>query len=251
MTNSSKDIFSGHADIYVKYRPLYPRELYDFIFQHVPARNMALDCGTGNGQAAGVLAEYFTEVHATDISEKQVEKAIQRSNLHYHICNAEKTPFADNSFDLVTCATAAHWFRFDEFYREMKRVSRNNAVFACWAYSLCRTDQPELNALIDDFYYKKVYNYWDAERRYVEKEYNSIPFPFEEIKNPGFATKLLWDLETLEGYLNTWSAVQHFIQKNAVNPVTEWMQQIRTKFDPELKLQMTFPVFMRIGSIKK
>jgi SAM-dependent methyltransferase len=247
----SKDIFSGHADIYVKYRPLYPKELYDFLLQYVKARDMALDCGTGNGQAAGVLAAYFTEVHATDISDKQIEKAIQKPNLHYHICKAEKTPFDDDCFDLITCATAAHWFQFDEFFKEMTRIGRNDAVFACWAYNLVRTDQAGLNKMIDQFYYEKIYHYWDQERRHVEEGYKNIPFPFEEIKNPGFTTKLDWDLDTLEGYLNTWSAVQHFIQKNAVNPVTEFMENVRAKFNPELQLQMDFPIFMRIGIIKK
>src|SRR4051794_11100808 len=102
MTNSPKDLFSGHADLYAKYRPLYPPELYEFILGKVSEKNKALDCGTGNGQAAGVLADHFKEVYATDISEKQIEKAVQKPNLHYHVCSAEQLPFADNEFDLVT-----------------------------------------------------------------------------------------------------------------------------------------------------
>jgi SAM-dependent methyltransferase len=251
MAISSKDNFSGHADIYAKYRPLYPPELYEFILQNVPAKDAALDCGTGNSQAAGVLADYFTEVQATDISKEQLKKAVQKPNLHYHICHAEETPFADNSFDLVTSATAAHWFKFDQFYNELKRIGRNNAVFACWAYDLLRTDQLTLNELIDIFYYKKMYDYWDVERRHVEKEYKTLPFPLQEIKSPGFTTRLRWDIDTLEGYLNTWSAVQHFIKKNGVNPVTEFMHDIRKKFGSEQQFEIAFPIFMRIGIIKK
>src|SRR5215470_7979878 len=109
MADSTKDLFSSHSDIYAKYRPLYPKELYDFIFKHVPVKEKALDCGTGNGQAASVLAEHFKEVHATDISNKQIKNAVQKPNLHYHICKAEETPFSDNTFDLITSATAIHW----------------------------------------------------------------------------------------------------------------------------------------------
>jgi len=251
MSNFPKDIFSGHADIYAKYRPLYPKELYDFILQYVTTKNKALDCGTGNGQAAAVLAEYFDKVYATDISEKQIKKAVQKPNLYYQICKAEETPFTDNSFDLITSATSVHWFRFNKFFKEIKRVGKDNAVFACWAYNILKTDQPELNKLIDDFYYKKIYDYWDEERRYVENEYKTLPFPFDEITNPGFATRLVWDLDNLEGYLNTWSSVQHYIEKNSLNPVTELMKEIRTKFDSRIQLQMTFPIFMRAGIIKK
>src|SRR5258708_20697554 len=112
MTESAKDLFSAHSDIYAKYRPLYPKELYDFIFEYIAMKEMALDCGTGNGQAAGILAENFKEVHATDISDKQIMNAIQKPNLHYHICKAEKTSFKDNVFDLITSATSLHCFPF-------------------------------------------------------------------------------------------------------------------------------------------
>jgi ubiquinone/menaquinone biosynthesis C-methylase UbiE len=251
MKNSAKDLFSAHSDIYVKYRPLYPKELYDFILDKVTTKEIALDCGTGNGQAASVLADYFKEVHATDISEKQIGNAIQKPNLHYHTCPAEEPPFIDNLFDLIVSATAVHWFQLDKFFMEMKRIGKNNAVFACWGYKVFRTNKPELNKLIDKFYYEKIHSYWDAERRHVDEEYSNIPFPFEEIENAGFATRLEWDLGILEGYLNTWSAVQHYIQKHNVNPVTALIQEIKSGCGNLLKIQITFPIFMRLGVIKK
>jgi hypothetical protein len=251
MINSAKDLFSEHSDIYVKYRPLYPKELYDFIFDHVSKKEMALDCGTGNGQAAGILASHFKEVHAMDISEKQIGNAVQKQNLHYHVCRVEEMPFADDTFDLITSATAVHWFRFDKFFKEIKRVGNDKSVFACWGYSVVKTNEPGLNKLIDKFYTQTIHNYWDAERRHVDQEYRSIPFPFEEIKNPGFATYLKWDLNILEGYLNTWSAVQHYIRKNNINPVNELMKEIKSMFNEGVELQITFPVFLRLGIIKK
>jgi SAM-dependent methyltransferase len=251
MSNSVKDLFSAHADIYARYRPLYPKDLYDFIITIVKEKNAALDCGTGNGQCAGVLAEYFKEVHAADISEKQIANAVSKPNLHYHICEAGKTPFPDNSFDLITCATAVHWFRFEAFFDEMKRVAKNDGVFACWAYNVFRTDQPTLDEMIDEFYWQTIHKYWDPERSHVDAQYKTIAFPFNEIPNPGFATHLQWGLETLEGYLNTWSAVQHFIRENNSNPVTGLMEKIRVKFDRNIQLKMIFPIFMRIGIIGK
>lgn len=251
MTNSVKDLFSSHSEIYAKYRPLYPKELYDFVFGRVQEKETALDCGTGNGQAAGILADHFKEVHATDISEKQIGNAVQKQNLHYHVCKAEQLPFGDNYFDLITSATAVHWFHFEEFFSEIKRVGKNNSVFACWAYKVFRTDRPEINMLVDKFYTQTVHSYWDAERRHVDEEYENIPMPFEEIENPGFATRLSWDPETLEGYLNTWSAVQHYIQKNGTNPVNALMNEIASAIGKNDKLLITFPIFMRIGIIKK
>lgn len=251
MTNSVKDLFSSHADIYAKYRPLYPKELYDFIISRVMAKGIALDCGTGNGQAAGILADHFQEVHATDISEKQIANAIQRPNLYYHICTAEQLPFADNYFDLITAATAVHWFHFEKFFSEIRRVGKNNSVFACWAYSVLRTNQPAINWLVDEFYTQTIHSYWDPERRHVDEQYKNIPMPFEELKNPGFETRVKWDLKSLEGYLNTWSAVQHYIRQHNTNPVIALMDRIRTKIADNDDILITFPIFLRMGIIQK
>jgi hypothetical protein len=82
-------------------------------------------------------------------------------------------------------------------------------------------------------------------------EYRSTPFPFEEIKNPGFTTKLKWKKEILEGYLNTWSAVQNYIAKENENPVRGLMKKISAIIKEDRELQISFPIFMRIGKIKK
>ena len=118
-----KDNFSRQSDIYAKYRPAYPQQLYDFIFQHVAGKQAAWDCATGNGQAAKELAKVFDKVYATDISQKQIENAVQQPNIFYSVQPAEQTNFPNNSFDLITVAQALHWFRFDDFYAEVKRVA--------------------------------------------------------------------------------------------------------------------------------
>lgn len=250
MTALPKDNFSVQSDLYAAYRPHYTRAVYEFILPFVKQKQRALDCGTGNGQAALVLSEYFDKVDAIDISEKQLANAAKRPNIFYQLSVADKTAFDDNSFDLITCATAIHWFPFDSFYKEMQRIAKNEAVFACWAYDLIRTGNDDVNELIRQFYGTTVKPYWDAERSHVDHLYSTIPFPFREIPNPGFNTMLSWNVDTLEGYLNTWSAVQHYIKKNNSNPVPGLIKTIREKAG-NTPLEVTFPVFMRMGIIEK
>jgi SAM-dependent methyltransferase len=250
MTSLPKDNFSVQSDLYVKYRPHYTREVYNFILAQVRQKQRALDCGTGNGQAALVLSEYFERVDAIDISKNQIANAVNKDNIFYHLELADQTSFDDNTFDLITCATAIHWFPFESFYKEIKRVAKNGAVFACWAYDLIHTDHDEINTLVRHFYETTVKKYWDAERSHVDHLYKTIPFPFREITNPGFLTVLSWDIDTLEGYLNTWSAVQHYIKKNERNPVPDLIKAICEKAGP-ISFTATFPVFMRIGIIEK
>ena len=54
-----KDNFSANADLYAKYRPDYPAELYSFLYSRIPDNKTAWNCGTGNGQVARVLAAHF------------------------------------------------------------------------------------------------------------------------------------------------------------------------------------------------
>jgi ubiquinone/menaquinone biosynthesis C-methylase UbiE len=71
---SFKDHFSKQAADYARFRPRYPREMFEYLGTVARSRALAWDCATGNGQAAVELAEVFGRVIATDASEKQIAK---------------------------------------------------------------------------------------------------------------------------------------------------------------------------------
>lgn len=245
-----KDNFSQQASAYAKYRPTYPQELYDFILNKVEQRNTAWDCGTGNGQTAKELSKYFKEVFATDISEKQIQNASKTENIFYSVQTAEQTNFQDNHFNLVTVSQALHWFDVSKFYAEVKRVAKPNAWIAVWMYSLANIS-PEIDKLINVKHYKETLgSYWDYERRFVDDNYTTLPFSFKEIQCPVFKMRFEWTLQELEGYLNTWSALQKFIAQHNYNPVDKLMEEIKLFWKQERK-EVVFPVYMRMGQIEK
>lgn len=49
-------------------------------------------------------------MYAIDASEEQVEQCESLPNLHFQVACAEQTKQADSSIDLVTVATALHWY---------------------------------------------------------------------------------------------------------------------------------------------
>jgi ubiquinone/menaquinone biosynthesis C-methylase UbiE len=75
MTPDFKDHFSGHAALYARHRPSYPRELFDWLADAAGGRDLAWDCATGSGQAALALAGSFRRVIATDASAAQIATA--------------------------------------------------------------------------------------------------------------------------------------------------------------------------------
>ena len=241
-----KDNFSKRSHLYARFRPTYPRQLFEFLISLVPERQAAWDCGTGNGQVAAVLAEYFEKVYATDISENQIKHAVAKPNVVYKIEAAEQTSFPDELFDLITVAQAVHWFDFPRFYKEVDRTLKSGGILAVFAYSLLKTGD-ETDAVIDKFYTKITDPYWDEERKFVDDNYQTIPFPFREINAPSFLLEHEWEFDQLVGYLNTWSAVQHYIDKNNANPVDKIAGELRKTWGSEPKKKVTFPFFMRVG----
>jgi len=244
-----KDNFSNQAKLYAKYRPVYPQVLFDFVLRHVANKDTAWDCATGSGQTAKELAKQFEKVFATDISQLQLDNAEQGSNIFYSVQPAEQTNFEDNSFDLVTVSQALHWFDFEKFYTEVNRVAKPGGRIAVWMYSLLKIS-PAIDQLINNHHFGTLEKYWDKERKYVDDNYASVPFPFEEIECPAFEILFDWTIEELEGYLDTWSALQKFIASNKYNPVDGLIKEIKPLWKGD-KMKIVFPLHLKMGRIGK
>ena len=239
-----KDLFSSGSSDYARYRPEYPQELFNFLRKLVKNSGKAWDCGTGTGQVAGELSKFFEQVYATDISVQQLSQAVQKGNIHYTKQSAEKTIFPENFFDLITVAQAVHWFDFDLFYPEVRRVSKPNALIAIFGYGLFRSNSAT-NKIIDHFYKDIIGDFWDEERRYLDEKYETVPFPFPEIEAPQFEIRARWSIERLLGYLNTWSAVKHYEKAKDENPVQLIAKDLEQSFG-ELG-EVIFPILLRVG----
>lgn len=107
-----------------------------------------------------------------------------------------------------------------------------------------------INADLADFYTNIIGPYWNKERRFIDEAYQTIPFPFEEILlNKSFTIDDNWTIQQLAGYLNTWSSVQRFIQKEGYNPVTPFITHLQSKWPTPTK-KISFPILLRIGLIR-
>ncbi len=243
-----KDNFSSQSDQYAKFRPTYPSELFVYLNGLVATKKAAWDCGTGNGQVAFELAKTFEHVFATDISQAQLDHALRAKNITYSVQPAEKTDFEDGIFDLIIVAQAIHWFNFDAFYAEVRRTGKQNAFLAVVGYGRIRIN-PVIDKVITEFYTNIIGPYWDKERRFIDEHYTTIPFPFEELETPTFENIHHWQLEHLIGYLNTWSAVKHYIKQHQQNPVENLLLQLEPLWkDGEIKT-VRFPILLRVGNI--
>jgi SAM-dependent methyltransferase len=241
-----KDLFSEQAAAYRIFRPVYPPALYDFLLSQCDQRDLACDVGTGNGQVAAHLAQHFAQVYASDISEKQLAEAPQMNNIAYHLAPAENIGLPADSVDLLTVAQAMHWFDFDRFFAECDRVLRPGGLLAAWGYDLVELGHAEINQRFRHFYDVTIGEWWDPERRYIDEAYTTIDFPFEKIETPTFSIENEWNLDALEGFLNTWSAVNKYIKVRGINPADALMAELRRMVPADIVFPVRFPVFVHL-----
>jgi SAM-dependent methyltransferase len=248
MSNAS--LFASVAREYASFRPGYPPELFAWLARACAARDAVWDCGCGSGQASIALAGHFTRVHATDVAAEQIGAARPHPGVHYAVAPAERSGLDDGSVDLVTVAQALHWFEVDAFYAEARRVARPAALLAVWSYPRPEFIDPALDRVFLDFYSGVVGPYWPAERRHVESNYSTLPFPFEEIPHPPFGLDLLWSLEQVVGYVGSWSATARYREALGRDPVPLLRESLSVAWpDPGGGAALRMPLALRVAKL--
>lgn len=242
-----KDHFSPQAAGYAKYRPVYPAELFAFLANLRDEKEVAWDCGAGNGQAAIGLAPYFKIVIASDASRNQVVRAIRHKKVHFCLMPGENAAIHSRQVDLLVVSQAVHWFQFAQFYSEAKRVLKSNGIIAIWSYGLPRTNG-KMNPVVDHLYSEILGTYWPPERKFIDLQYKTIPFPFIEVQASQIEMQTIWNFSHFIGYLNTWSAVQNFKMKHKINPVDRIKKELNESWGAENEENILhWPLYLRIG----
>lgn len=241
------DLFSKQSALYSAHRPQYPEELYRFLAAETPAKRVAWDCATGNGQAALDLSRHFERVIATDLSEVQLRNAAAAKNVEYRALPAE-SPLSepDASVDLVTVAQAIHWFDLGKFYAEAKRVLKPGGVIAAWAYGFQAPIRPEIDRALDDFHFGTLGPFWKPNNRLIWNDYRELDFPFREIPAPTFRLAVEWTLAEWMGYVRTWSATQLYVDRHGVDPTLAVAEKIAPYWG-EGKRPVEWKLALRVG----
>ena len=243
-----KDHFTKQAESYAKFRPDYPDELFEFLASVSPSKELAWDCATGSGQAANGLAKYFNKVIASDASENQVNNAFRNNKITYKVFPAEKADIESSSVDLVTVAQALHWFNFEEFYKEVRRVLKKDGIIAVWLYDIVNIT-PEVDLVTNKFDEEILKNYWPPERQLFYDKYKSIPFPFEKVEAPEFEMTAEWTYNDLLGFLGTWSGTQKFRDKENYDPLNLIKEEVIKTWGNEKLKTATWELVLKLGKV--
>jgi SAM-dependent methyltransferase len=223
--------------------------LFAYVAGLVKEHDHVLDVGTGNGQAAVKLADYFTQVTATDVSPQQIEHAIAKPNISYYVAPAESSGLPDQSVNLVTVATAAHWFATEKFYAEVRRVIKPGGAIAIWAYYI-PTINPTLDEQIKRYYFGILDKYWSPETYHARCNYRTLLFPFQQIQTPVFTCSMEWELENLIGFFRSFSPATVYVKEHGSHPVEIIADDLQKAWGkPETTRVVQFPIFTKFARL--
>jgi SAM-dependent methyltransferase len=111
------NVWDARADAYRKSREHSEGWDLEIIVEWAAAARSALDVASGGGHVARRLRKAGIDVVSSDPAPGMQPDVV---------CRAEEMPFADGSFDVVTCRLAAHHFEdVERGVGEMARVARD------------------------------------------------------------------------------------------------------------------------------
>ena len=240
------DHFSGHARAYAEARPHYPDAFIAHVATLAPRHDLAWGCATGSGQAAVPLARHFAHLLATDASAEQLARAEPAARVEYRVATEDACPAADDAVDLVTVAQALHWFRFEAFWAEARRVLAPGGALAAWTYGNSHVDEG-VDAILDRYYHARVGRHWPPERRHVENAYADIALPFAGGRET-FAMTQTWSRERYVAYVATWSATARARKLEGVDPLPALVTELATAWpDATEERLVTWPITLVWG----
>ncbi|KAN0039503.1 hypothetical protein ACTA71_007292 [Dictyostelium dimigraforme] len=245
-----EDKFGSVSVSYKNFRPTYSEELYSIIDSFCDSkRDLAIDIGCGSGQATVKLSKYFKKVIGYEPSENQLKHAEKVENVEYRLSAAEKIDLPSGSVDLITVATAAHWFNLPEFFEESKRLLRDDGSLIIWCYGLFEIkNNEEVQKINKNHYLGTLRNYWAPQIKYINDEYVDIKPTFENTTRKTITLDKTMSVNDIIGIYSSWSGYASYIKEGNKDILPDIKQSYLDLFkttDCDSKIiEVKFPVYM-------
>jgi len=230
---------------------------------------LAVDVGCGPGQSTFPLCQYFESVIGLDTSEAQVKEARLKvgqghikgqGSVTFRVGDAEDLSFlADNSVDLITVATAIHWFDVEKFCVECHRVLRPGGVLAAYCYTFGKhrmANGQSIDKLSEKFWYL-INNYKDPHidhllDRYV-KLFEIFQRNFPQTKRDDSITEeIQYSVEGMQGFMKSMSMYRNYRlacpdKPDPADAVRDILMEVYKNSPPQDAVHYSFEVFSIMG----
>lgn len=174
---------------YDKYRPAYPKEVYDEIFSYalLHENSQLLEIGIGTGQATEPFLKAGCKVTAAEIGDK-LSAFVGRKYRDYGNFQVINSDFMTGSFkpseyDLIYSATAFHWLPMPEKYEKAQGLLKPGGTLALfWNRPFVNRANDETNTASKSVYDK----YRPSDKKQAEFNEKDCHKIANELKESGF-----------------------------------------------------------------
>lgn len=209
------------AERYSKARPNFHPNTINRIKEYLLIENKfdsALDIACGTGLSTQALLSIATHVYGTDNSKVMLDVALQKENINYQEAQAEKQPFADHFFDLITVCSGVHWFDIDKFLLEANRLLKNNSFVVL--YDNFFLGEMEGNPELKNWYNVVYLNSFPAPARndnYIWTNDKLNRMNFDIVNEQKFNNAISFNKKELGLYFTTQSNIISAVEKKRVS----------------------------------
>jgi SAM-dependent methyltransferase len=195
--------FGAEAESYDAFRPRYPREAVEWVFQAAKreVRDVA-DVGAGTGALTSLLVSLGLDVTAFDADAQMLEQ-LRRSvpEVNAVVARAEELTLDVGSVDAVTVAQAFHWFDPVAAAHEFSRVLRPGGVVGLF-WNLRDDREPWWAAL------RPIIGGPDWERSDVNETLRELAEDFPNVERREFSHLTAMTPDQIVQLVNTFSFVR-------------------------------------------
>lgn len=192
----------------------------------------ALDIATGGGHTANALAPIVGKVTALDLTPQMLAAAEKfiRGNGHENVefveGDAEKLPFSDKTFDIVSCRIAPHHFpNITRFVSEVSRVLKSGGQFLL-----------DDNVVPENNEFDKFYNTVEKKRDYSHFRAWKKTEWIQILENKGFEIQELYRFDKPFDF-ESWADRMHLSDSEKAE-LTDYMVNASDKVKQKFRIQI-------------
>ncbi len=247
------------AERYSRGRPYFHEGTVKRIGEYLGIKKMnrlprILDVACGTGLSTKALKLIGKDIYGTDISEEMLSYAKKEKGIEYLKSKAEKQPFADNSFELITVSSGVHWFEIDEFLKESNRLLTNGGWLVIYDnYFLSEMkEEAGFRTWVLGGYLRK-YPSPPRNDKYDWTKFNLVEKGFELINEERFENEIEYKKEELILYFTTQSNISLAVENGGGNyqGVENWLGKELDKFYDEPNVNKTLVYGNWVKYLKK
>ena len=252
MSTGFADHFAKVAGAYAGFRRRYPAALYAWLAEIAPSRELAWDCACRQRTSLASTWPPTSIMWWPPMPARRRSPPLRPAKTSPSGLRQPRAPGCRmHRVDLVAVAQALHWFDFDRFYAEVRRVAKPGGVLAVWTYSTLSVEGEDVEARVGRFLPQHRGPVLAARTQACRERLSHPAVPIR--RNCGSRVRYAGRFGICRSCWATsasWSSTARFMAARGFDPVTRLEEQVLPLWkDPDARRLVRWPLAIRVARL--